>query len=58
MPSVIETVFLWPNMGRYNWKLIKNGFLVVAAICVLVLGTVVNVEDIVRMYSEDGGTVH
>lgn len=58
MPSVVETVFLWPNMGRFHWKLIKNVFLAVAAICALIAGTVVSVEDIIGMYTGGGETEH
>lgn len=50
VPSVVETLFLWPNMGRCHWKLIKNVFLAILAICALVTGTVVSLEDIIGMY--------
>ena len=28
-PPIIETVTYWPDCGKYNWKLYKNGFLVI-----------------------------
>lgn len=53
MPSVIETVYLWPNMGRFHWKLIKNVFLMVASILALIAGSVVSIEDIIKLYTAD-----
>lgn len=44
-------------MGRFNWILIKNTLLATASICALIAGTVVSVEDIIKMYtsSDDDG---
>lgn len=52
VPAVVQTVFLWPNMGRFNWILIKNIILIIASICALVAGTIVSVDSIVEMYTE------
>ncbi|XP_065368522.1 proton-coupled amino acid transporter-like protein CG1139 [Calliphora vicina] len=50
VPSFVETVYLWPNMGWGKWKLIKNVLLCVLAICALVAGATVSIEEIINMY--------
>ncbi|KAG4076176.1 hypothetical protein HA402_014725 [Bradysia odoriphaga] len=52
VPSVVETVFLWPDrLGFLRWKLWKNLFLIAFSLIALVSGTVVSVADIVKIYS-------
>lgn len=53
VPAVVQTVFLWPNMGRYNWILIKNIILIIASLCALVAGTIVSVDSIIEMYTAE-----
>lgn len=52
-PAVVETVFVWPNTGRFHWILVKNVFLVIAAFFSLITGSMVSIEDIIRFYTED-----
>lgn len=50
-PAIVETVFEWPNTGRYHWILIKNVILMVTAVFALITGSLVSIEDIIRMYT-------
>ncbi|XP_005185482.1 proton-coupled amino acid transporter-like protein CG1139 [Musca domestica] len=50
VPSFVESVYLWPNMGFAKWKLIKNVLLCILAICALVAGATVSIEEIIDMY--------
>lgn len=50
-PAVIETVTFWdrPNgLGRYNWVLIKNVFLISFGILGFVTGSYVSILDIIK----------
>lgn len=51
VPAVIETVYCWPALGKYNWILIKNVILSLFAILALVTGSIVSVEQIIEEYS-------
>ena len=51
MPTVMETVFLWPNMGKYSWVLWKNVILGIASIVALVTGSIVSIGGIIRIYT-------
>ncbi|XP_075165024.1 proton-coupled amino acid transporter-like protein acs [Haematobia irritans] len=50
VPSFVETVYLWPNMGFAKWKLIKNVVLMVLAIGALIAGATVSIEEIIDLY--------
>lgn len=52
-PAIIEIVTLWdePGLGKCNWILIKNLFLIFFGIIVLVTGTYVSVIEIVQNYA-------
>lgn len=52
-PAIIEIVTLWeqPGLGKCNWILIKNLFLIVFGIIVLVTGTYVSIIEIYQIYS-------
>ncbi|KAG4075037.1 hypothetical protein HA402_014436 [Bradysia odoriphaga] len=51
-PAIIETITYWdrPGMGRFNWRLIKNGLLVVFGIIGLLTGTYVSIEEITHTF--------
>lgn len=51
VPSVVESVYQWPNTGRYHLNLIKNVVVASASIVALVLGSWVSIEDIIEEYS-------
>lgn len=54
IPALIETVFRYPdNLGRGNWILIKNGFLIVFSIFALVTGAYASILEIIRIYKPD-----
>ncbi|XP_037948808.1 proton-coupled amino acid transporter-like protein pathetic [Teleopsis dalmanni] len=48
VPSVVETVYLWPNMGRFNWKLVKNIILSILAILALIAGSAASIQEIIQ----------
>jgi len=49
-PPIIETVTYWPDCGKYNWKLYKNGFLVILGFLGFVTGTFVSVSNIINSF--------
>lgn len=51
IPCVIETIFLWPNFGVFNWKLIKNLILGTFSIIALIAGTIISINDVIELYS-------
>ncbi|XP_054738582.1 proton-coupled amino acid transporter-like protein CG1139 [Anastrepha obliqua] len=52
VPSVCETVYLWPDrLGWCKWKLYKNILLSAFSICALVAGSVASINEIIEMYS-------
>ena len=50
LPAAIETVYLWPNMGKGYWILIKNIFLTLFALLAVVTGSIVSIQGIIREY--------
>lgn len=52
-PAIIETVTLWeqPGLGKCNWILIKNVFLILFGITVLFTGTYVSIIEIIQNYA-------
>ena len=54
VPAVVETVYLWPNkLGAYKWMLWKNIILSAFSIFALISGSIVAIEDIVGIYTND-----
>lgn len=54
VPSVVETVFLWPDrLGAFRWKLWKNVILAAFAIFALISGSYVSIKDIIELYKDD-----
>lgn len=51
VPTVVQSVFLWPETGRFHWILIKNVVLATAALFALVAGSWVSVQDIIEVYA-------
>lgn len=51
-PAIIETVVYWekPGMGRYNWRLWKNGFLVLFGVIGFCTGSYVSIMEIVEAH--------
>ncbi|XP_011184166.2 proton-coupled amino acid transporter-like protein pathetic [Zeugodacus cucurbitae] len=51
VPSVCETVYLWPDrLGFWRWKLYKNILLSTFALCALVAGSVASINEIIKIY--------
>ncbi|XP_014090789.1 proton-coupled amino acid transporter-like protein CG1139 [Bactrocera oleae] len=51
VPSVCETVYLWPNrLGFWKWKLFKNFLLSTFALCALIAGSVASINEIIKIY--------
>lgn len=48
VPAVVETVTYWerPGLGKYNWRIWKNGFLVLFGIVGFLTGTYVSITEI------------
>jgi hypothetical protein len=54
IPAVVETVSCWEcHLGAGKWRLWKNGFLMLIALCALVSGTWISVLDIIALYDSD-----
>lgn len=51
VPTFVQSVFMWPDTGRFHWNLIKNVLLSTAGFLALVTGTWVSVQDIYREYA-------
>ncbi|XP_049864935.1 proton-coupled amino acid transporter-like protein pathetic [Pectinophora gossypiella] len=49
IPGVIETVFRWENLGRYNWILWKNVLIVLFGLGCLLSGCMVTIQDIIEL---------
>lgn len=51
-PAIIEIVTYWdvPGMGRYNWRMYKNGFLVLFGIIGFLTGTYVSLIEIIDAF--------
>ncbi|KAG6450758.1 hypothetical protein O3G_MSEX006744 [Manduca sexta] len=47
IPGVVETVFRWDNLGKYNWILWKNILIVLFGMCCLLSGCAVTIMDII-----------
>ncbi|KAM7343989.1 proton-coupled amino acid transporter-like protein acs isoform 2-T5 [Cochliomyia hominivorax] len=50
VPSFVEAVYLWPDLGWCKWRLSKNILLCILALCALVAGAAVSIEEIIEMY--------
>ncbi|XP_073966240.1 proton-coupled amino acid transporter-like protein pathetic [Choristoneura fumiferana] len=49
IPGIIETVFRWNDLGRFNWVLWKNCFIVAFGFLCLFAGCTVTVLDIIKI---------
>jgi solute carrier family 36 (proton-coupled amino acid transporter) len=49
IPSVIETVFRWNNLGRYKWVLWKNVLIGLFGLGSLISGCTVTIMDIIEI---------
>uniref|UniRef100_A0A1B0A1Z2 Amino acid transporter transmembrane domain-containing protein n=1 Tax=Glossina pallidipes TaxID=7398 RepID=A0A1B0A1Z2_GLOPL len=53
VPSLTETVYLWPNnLGFCKWKLIKNIILCILSILALITGAAVSIIEIINMNND------
>ena len=52
LPTVIETVHCWPNMGVFHWKLVKNVVLLLFALLAVVSGSIIGIQGIIEEYSQ------
>ncbi|XP_050672683.1 proton-coupled amino acid transporter-like protein pathetic [Leptidea sinapis] len=48
IPGVVQTVFLWEDLGRYNWILWKNSLIVLFGVFCAISGCTVTVLDIIE----------
>lgn len=48
IPGVVETVFRWQDLGKFNWVLWKNGLIVTFGFACLISGMAVTVMDILE----------
>ncbi|CAB3228537.1 unnamed protein product [Arctia plantaginis] len=49
IPGIIETVFRWDDLGKYNWVLYKNILIVLFGMLSLVSGSAVTIMDIIKL---------
>ncbi|CAH2092160.1 unnamed protein product [Euphydryas editha] len=49
IPGVVETVFRWENLGKYNWILWKNILIVLFGLGSLISGCTVTILDIIKI---------
>lgn len=54
VPSVIETVYCYQDLGVWNWILIKNVILSIFAIFALVSGSITSIQEIIKEYGSGG----
>ncbi|KAJ2950495.1 hypothetical protein O0L34_g8738 [Tuta absoluta] len=47
IPAVVETIFNWEDLGRFNWLLIKNIIIFAFGMLTLVAGCAVTISDII-----------
>ncbi|XP_028033264.1 proton-coupled amino acid transporter-like protein pathetic [Bombyx mandarina] len=52
IPGVIETVFRWEDLGRWNWIFWKNLLIILFGVCSLVSGCTVSVMDIISILNK------
>ncbi|XP_026747335.1 proton-coupled amino acid transporter-like protein pathetic [Trichoplusia ni] len=52
IPGLVETVFRWEDLGRFNWILYKNIFIVFCGMFSLVSGCTVTIYDIIALTHE------
>ncbi|KAG6450756.1 hypothetical protein O3G_MSEX006735 [Manduca sexta] len=52
IPGIVETVFKWENLGRYNWIFWKNLLIVVFGLGSLISGCTVTIMDIIKILSQ------
>lgn len=51
VPSIVETVFHWDDLGPFNWILVKNIILGIFSILALIAGSAVSIMNIIKLYS-------
>lgn len=52
IPAVVETVSCWDgHLGNFNWRVWKNGILIVFSLLALVFGAWISVKDIIELYN-------
>uniref|UniRef100_A0A336MRI7 CSON000253 protein n=1 Tax=Culicoides sonorensis TaxID=179676 RepID=A0A336MRI7_CULSO len=56
VPSIVETVFHWDDLGKFNWILWKNILLGIFSILALIAGSAVSVVNIIKIYSGEDTT--
>ncbi|XP_054003935.1 proton-coupled amino acid transporter-like protein pathetic [Hylaeus anthracinus] len=53
IPAIVETISCWEgHLGKFNWRLWKNGVLLVFSLFALVSGSWVSIRDIIKEYTE------
>ncbi|CAG9792101.1 unnamed protein product [Diatraea saccharalis] len=52
IPGIVETIFRWENLGRFNWIMWKNMFIILFGICSLLSGCAVTISDIIIKLKE------
>lgn len=53
IPAVVETISCWEShLGAFKWRLWKNTFLLIFSLLALVFGSLISVQDIIRLYQK------
>jgi hypothetical protein len=49
-PAIIELVTYWerPGMGKYNWRIYKNAFLIIFGVVGFITGTYVSIHEMME----------
>lgn len=47
---------MYPDFGRFKWKLWKNIFLIAFSLIALISGAVVSMGNIIKLYTESDDT--
>lgn len=56
IPAIIESVFRWNNLGKYNWILYKNILIVLFGMLSLISGSAVTIIDIIELAQKEKQT--
>lgn len=49
IPGIVETVYRWDDLGKYNWVLYKNILIVLFGMLSLLSGSAVTIMDIIKL---------
>ena len=49
-PALIDTACHWNNLGKYNWRAIKNGIIFLIGMGGCIIGSIVSVQHIIKHF--------